>query len=203
MPSDRAPHGASGKRVLMPVAAARAMLGSLTGMGVNIGNASGHNPGTKVGVIQAARIEGDAIMVSGHLGAADFPAEIRRIRSDLARLGMSFEGQFQFESANTDPLVIAGGAFHGACILPSAEAAYGSTRLAAAADKGKQMDPVLIDPPLLREMTKRGIETAGSADGKRLSQAQLEELLRDREPGDRIRLRMLVAHNGIHPLSAA
>jgi len=134
-PSDAAPHGSNGKRVLMTKAAAEKGLASLLGMAVDFTpEFDGHDVARKIGVITAATVEGDALHIEGFIYAADFPEEAARIKTDKSALGFSFEAQqIHVESLDTDPLVIVDCVFTGAAILKKDKAAYQTTSLAASA----------------------------------------------------------------------
>lgn len=134
-PSDAAPHGSKGKRVVMSKAAAEAALPSLLGMAVDITpDFDGHDAQAKIGVITAATIEGDDLRIEGFVYAADFPEEAAFIKANKNTLGFSFEAQEIFvESLDGDPLVITGCTFTGAAILQKDKAAFTTTSLAAAA----------------------------------------------------------------------
>src|ERR1700712_3204518 len=73
-PSDKAPSGARGHRVLLTRAAAEAALPSLLGMAVDYkAGWDGHDARQKCGIITSAEIDGRRLMVAGYLYARDFP----------------------------------------------------------------------------------------------------------------------------------
>ncbi len=96
-PSDRAPDGARGHRIVLSREAVEAALPSLMGMAVNFRDDwSGHNPRQKAGIITQAAIEGRQLLVRGVVYARDFPEIVARAEGgDAGRgdrpLGMSFE----------------------------------------------------------------------------------------------------------------
>ncbi len=108
-PSDRAPSGAHGHRVLLTRAAAEAALPSLLGMGLGYAAAlDRHEPRRKVGIISEAEIRGAGALardaagsrqatqachleIAGFLFARDFPDIVRRLRAAGRLLGMSYE----------------------------------------------------------------------------------------------------------------
>lgn len=141
-PSDAAPHGSKGKRVVMSEAAARAALASLLGMAVDMTDGlDGHDPQQKIGIITGADIEGRDLTISGFIYAADFPEEAAAIQRDKNTLGFSFEAQQIFvENLDADPLVITSCVFTGAAILKKNKAAFTTTSLAAAAAGELDMD---------------------------------------------------------------
>jgi hypothetical protein len=153
-PSDAAPHGSGGKRVLMTSEAAQRALPSLLGMGVDLtADLDGHDPTAKVGVITGAHIDGNAIQIEGFVYAADFPKQALRIHLDQAKLGFSFEAQqIAVESLQADPLIITDCVFTGAAILMKDAAAYRTTALAASAAKNKERGEFKMD-----EETKKAI----------------------------------------------
>src|SRR5690349_14486499 len=73
VPSDKAPAGARGHRVLLVRAAAEAALASLIGMGLDYApSLDRHDVQRKIGVITRADIVGRNLEVSGYLFARDF-----------------------------------------------------------------------------------------------------------------------------------
>ena len=134
-PSCAAPHGSSGKKIVMLAEAADRNLDTLAGMAVNYtSNFDGHDAQRKIGVITAATIEGSDLRIEGFIYAADFPKEAATIKADKSALGFSFEAQqIHVESLDGDPLVITDCIFTGAAILKKLKAAYTTTSLAASA----------------------------------------------------------------------
>jgi hypothetical protein len=95
-PSDKAPAGGQGHRVLITRAAAEAALPSLIGMGINCRDQwDGHDFRSKMGVIETAEISdvgrGEEIIVTGYLFKRDVPEVIRELRAEAADYGMSYE----------------------------------------------------------------------------------------------------------------
>ena len=91
-PSDRAPSGAAGHRVLLTRAAAERALPSLLGMAVDYApGLRSHDVRRKIGVITRAEIIGDRLEVAGHFFGKDFPDLLNEIRAQRERLGMSYE----------------------------------------------------------------------------------------------------------------
>ncbi len=96
-PSDRAPDGARGHRIVLTREAVEAALPSLLGMAVNFKDDwSGHNPRQKAGIITEASIEDNQLRVWGLVYARDFPEMVARAGGEDAGpgdrpLGMSFE----------------------------------------------------------------------------------------------------------------
>jgi len=84
VPSDRAPSGSQGKRVLLTRRAAEAAIPSLIGMAVDYApSLDRHDARRKVGVITRAEVVGRNLEVSGYLYAKDFP----EIVNEIGRLG--------------------------------------------------------------------------------------------------------------------
>jgi hypothetical protein len=146
-PSDAAPGGSRGRRVLITRAAAEKALPTLLGMPVDAkANMGGHDVKAKVGTITAANIIGNAIHIEGFLYAADFPDEVRRIQSERDELGFSWEIQnIVVQDSTADPLVITGCVFTGAAILYKDKAAYTTTSLAAQAEENTDMSKEILE----------------------------------------------------------
>ena len=84
VPSERAPSGSGGKRVLLTKKAAEAAIPSLIGMAVDYApSLDRHDARRKVGVITSADVVGRNLEVSGYLYAKDFP----EIVDEIGRLG--------------------------------------------------------------------------------------------------------------------
>lgn len=84
IPSDRAPSGSQGKRVVLTRRAAEAAIASLIGMAVDYApSLDRHDARRKVGVITGADVMGNNLEVSGYLYAKDFP----EIVEEIGRLG--------------------------------------------------------------------------------------------------------------------
>lgn len=133
VPSDKAPAGARGHRVVLRRRAVRDALYSLRGMGVNYkAGWDGHDARQKVGVIEAGALcAGSVVRVRGYLFARDFPEVIAAVRcggSEAGELGMSFEiADAHVEDMRRDIWVLNRLIFTGAAILLRARAAYRRT----------------------------------------------------------------------------
>jgi hypothetical protein len=140
-PSDAAPHGSGGRRVLLTKAAAEAALPTLLGMAIDCTpDLSAHADTRKIGVITAANIVGDAIEIEGFFYAQNFPEEMRAIQAQKSRLGFSFElNPTEYEIAAGNIFQVNACVFTGAALLYRDKAAYHSTSLAAATEKGTVM----------------------------------------------------------------
>jgi len=89
VPSDRAPSGARGHRVVLTRAAAEGALPSLLGMAVDYkAGWDGHDARQKCGIITSAHLDREQLRVGGFLFARDFP-EMERLECEP--LGMSYE----------------------------------------------------------------------------------------------------------------
>jgi len=96
VPSDRAPAGSRGHRVVLMRRAAEAALASLLGMALDYSTTlDRHDVRRKVGIITRADIEGRKVELGGYLFAKDFPEIVREIeksgREPSMSLGMSYE----------------------------------------------------------------------------------------------------------------
>jgi hypothetical protein len=82
-PSQRAPAGSGGRRVLLTRSAAEAALPSLLGMALDYAPSfDRHDARRKVGVITSAEIVGKNLEVGGYLYARDFPEIVEEIAKD-------------------------------------------------------------------------------------------------------------------------
>lgn len=135
-PSDAAPDGSNGARVMITAEAARKALDSLLGMAVDyVPNFDGHDPQAKIGCITGAEIVGNAIHVKGFIYRADFPEVAKQIKDNKDVLGMSFEARDLWTNDPTaDPLPIFDCKFTGAAILLRDKAAYKTTSISAQAE---------------------------------------------------------------------
>src|ERR1700676_299480 len=90
VPSQRAPSGSNGRRVVLTKAAAEAALASLLGMAVDYAPSfERHDVRRKVGVITSAEVVGRNLEVGGFLYAKDFPD----IVEEIAKSGRRMEGE--------------------------------------------------------------------------------------------------------------
>ena len=137
-PSDAAPEGSDGKRVMLTMAAAKQALDSLLGMAVDYqDDFAGHDPQAKIGVITGATIEANAICIHGFIYAADFPDVAKTIKANKKDLGFSFEARnLMTTDPEADPIPIAECIFTGAAILLKDKAAYRSTSIMAKEAEG-------------------------------------------------------------------
>lgn len=148
-PSDAAPEGSGGRRVMITAQAAESAVDTLVGMAIDCeADFSGHAPQNKIGVISAARIETQgqrkAIVVDGFIYAADFPDLAAEIKASKANLGMSFEARDLWTPDPTaDPISIIQCVFTGAAILFKDRASYKTTSISAAAAEIQELSETL------------------------------------------------------------
>lgn len=135
-PSDKAPAGARGHRVVLTRDAAERALPSLLGMAVDYKPGwDGHDTRCKIGVLTEANLRGRHVMVRGYLYARDFPDVAKAIRAHAPEaLGMSYEvADARVENLKADVWKLTRVTFTGAAILLRDKAAYRGTSFALAA----------------------------------------------------------------------
>jgi len=99
-PSQRAPSGSNGRRVILTKSAAEAALPSLLGMALDYAPSfDRHDVRRKVGVITSAEIVGRNLEVGGYLYAKDFP----EIVEEIAKAGQRPARETNFRTASTSP----------------------------------------------------------------------------------------------------
>ena len=129
-PSDKAPSGARGHRVILTRAAAEAALPSLLGMAVDFkAGWDGHDAKQKCGIVTAAEMDGAGLRVRGYLFARDFAEMMREMEAhgDEA-LGMSYElADAHVEDMRASVWRLTKATFTGAAILLRDKAAYQGT----------------------------------------------------------------------------
>lgn len=128
VPSDKAPSGSRGHRVVLTRAAAEAALPSLMGMAVGYkAGWDGHDARQKCGIITAAELHGDRLEVSGYLFARDFPEMDDELGHD-GLMGMSYELADAHVADMRSPIwTLTRATFTGAAILLREKAAYRGT----------------------------------------------------------------------------
>jgi len=137
-PSDRAPNGARGHRVLLTREAATKALPSLLGMAVDYKPSwDGHDVQRKIGVVTEADIVGRQLVVKGYLYGRDFPEVAASIVSRGAdALGMSFElADARVENLCAEVWKLTRVTFTGAAVLLRDKAAYHATSFRMAGQK--------------------------------------------------------------------
>ena len=129
-PSDKAPSGARGHRVVLTRTAAEAALPSLLGMAVDFkAGWDGHDAKQKCGIVTSAEMDGGALKVRGYLFARDFTEMMREMEAhgDEA-LGMSYElADAHVEDMRATVWRLTKATFTGAAILLREKAAYQGT----------------------------------------------------------------------------
>ena len=137
-PSDRAPSGARGHRVVLTRTAAESALPSLLGMAVDFkAGWDGHDARQKCGIITSAHLEHNRLMVAGYLFARDFPEVAEKLGKRLAPaleanrsdgMGMSYELADAHVADMRAPVwTLTRATFTGAAILLRDKAAYRNT----------------------------------------------------------------------------
>ena len=144
--SDKAPSGAKGHRVVLTREAAETALPSLMGMAVDYkAGWDGHDARQKCGIITAAHLEGQKLMVSGFLFARDYPefsgAKVGVMAGADGDMGMSYElADAHVADMKAAVWTLTRATFTGAAILLKAKAAYRATSFRVgrcAAGRGK------------------------------------------------------------------
>ncbi|MEO6802411.1 MAG: hypothetical protein ABI197_04090 [Granulicella sp.] len=128
VPSDKAPSGSRGHRVVLTHAAAQAALPSLLGMAVDYkAGWDGHDARQKCGIITSARIDGKQLTVAGYLFARDYPELQQKVEVEGV-MGMSYELADAHVADMRAPVwTLTRATFTGAAILLRDKAAYRST----------------------------------------------------------------------------
>ena len=135
VPSDKAPSGARGHRVVLTRAAAQAALPSLLGMAVDYkAGWDGHDARQKCGIITGAELVGQRLEVSGFLFARDFPEMEEKVCASGAggavagQMGMSYElADAHVADMKAAVWTLTRATFTGAAILLRDKAAYRGT----------------------------------------------------------------------------
>ena len=132
VPSDKAPSGARGHRVVLTRAAAEAALPSLLGMAVDYkAGWDGHDARQKCGIITAAELRGQCLSVQGFLFARDFPEMEESVcaKATMAgEMGMSYElADAHVADMRASVWTLTRATFTGAAILLREKAAYRGT----------------------------------------------------------------------------
>jgi hypothetical protein len=151
VPSERAPSGSRGHRVMLTRAAAEAALPSLLGMAVDFRpDWEGHDARTKCGILTEADVVGQRLTVGGYLYGRDFPEVEEKLRQlPPGSMGMSYElADAHVEDMRAAVWKLTRATFTGAAVLLREKAAYRQTAFR-------------LKPHVLR---RRGTDLA--ADGK-------------------------------------
>lgn len=129
-PSDKAPAGARGHRVVLTREAAESALPSLLGMAVDYRPGwDGHDARRKIGLLTVADVVGMRLVVRGYLYARDFPEVARAISAHSPEaMGMSYElADARVEDMRAEIWKLTRVTFTGAAILLREKAAYRAT----------------------------------------------------------------------------
>jgi hypothetical protein len=129
-PSDKAPSGARGHRVMLTREAVENALPSLLGMAVDYRPGwDGHDARCKIGIVSEANLKGKKLVVKGYLYARDFPDAAKAIQAHaLEALGMSYElADARVEDMRAEIWKLTRITFTGAAILLREKAAYKET----------------------------------------------------------------------------
>jgi hypothetical protein len=128
VPSDKAPSGSRGHRVVLTRQAAEAALPSLLGMAVDYkAGWDGHDARQKCGIITSAEITGKQLTVAGFLFARDFPELKQKVQIE-GIMGMSYELADAHVADMRAPIwSLTRATFTGAAILLRDKAAYRNT----------------------------------------------------------------------------
>lgn len=129
LPSDKAPGGSDGHRVLVTTEAAVAALDSLNVTPIGFGKCwTVHDYQQRCGITTEAWIEGDELRVRGYIFERDFPQVIRMIEG--GKIGMSYEiATASVKDKRDDIWVLSNIIFSGAAILYADKAAYRTTSI--------------------------------------------------------------------------
>jgi hypothetical protein len=136
VPSDKAPSGARGHRVVLTREAAEAALPSLMGMAVDYkAGWDGHDARQKCGIITSASLDDKRLMVAGYLFARDFPEFAAEAEQGPAtkpgprgEMGMSYElADAHVADMRASVWTLTRATFTGAAILLRYKAAYRGT----------------------------------------------------------------------------
>lgn len=174
--SDAAPNGSGGRTIVVTRWAAEMAIASLLGMGVGFTDSfDGHDVKRKIGIIESADIEGNALFIHGYFYAADFPDEVQAIIDQQSSMGFSFEAQqIVVDDTMADPLVISRLTFTGAAVLLKDKAAYKTTSLAANAAGDPEMTKEEIEA-LVASAVKSAVDK-NTADVSAKFQAEIDGL---------------------------
>ena len=144
VPSQRAPSGSKGRRVVLTKQAAEAALPSLIGMALDYTPSfDGHDVRRKVGVITSAEIVGRDLEVGGYLYAKDFP----EIVDEVARFGRRPEigPRTAGVKSHAEIAAVSASRTEGARLRASLAAAVEEIRkLIEPAKRGKHQDPPVV-----------------------------------------------------------
>lgn len=141
-PSDKAPSGARGHRVILTERAAENALQGLVGMAISYkAGWDGHDTRQKCGLITGASIRKGRIEVIGYLWSRDFPEVVRTLESKPDGFGMSYElGDAHIDDLRSEVWEIKEATFTGASILTKDKAAYKGTSFTLNTPKAREIE---------------------------------------------------------------
>jgi len=141
VPSQRAPSGSKGHRVVLTKAAAEEALPSLLGMALDYSPSfDRHDVRRKVGVITSAEVVGRNLEISGYLYAKDFPEIVEEIGKS-GRAGVGHFGKHRARSeAAASGVALSGLRSEGVHLRASLAAAVGGLRSLLACRQGSRRD---------------------------------------------------------------
>lgn len=190
VPSDMAPGGSGGRRVMIPVEVGTGALDSLVGMPVNLAaSMDNHDTDAVIGVFTEAKIgevtaKGTPIEVSGHIFAKSFPEEAVAIKASQETLGFSYEtAKTRLEAgiyAGETVAIAKELVFTGAAILYKNAAAYQSTSLAA---KGEENVEELLRQ-LLAEVAELKASLADKTEEKPAEETEVKPAEEEETPAE-------------------
>jgi len=134
-PSDRAPSGAKGHKVMLTAQATERALPSLLGMAVDYApELDRHDAQRKVGIITSADLrpagQAHCLDVSGYLFERDFPEVVDEMAKRRGELGMSYEiADVRVVDTEAPVWVATDFKFTGAAVLLRDKAAYQGTSM--------------------------------------------------------------------------
>jgi len=135
-PSDRAPSGARGHKVMLTAEATERALPSLLGMGVDYApQLDRHDARRKVGIITRADLrqassQAQQLDVAGYLFEHDFPEVVAEMARRKGELGMSYEiADVRVVDTEASVWVATEFKFTGAAVLLREKAAYRATSM--------------------------------------------------------------------------
>ncbi len=127
-PSDKAPTGARGHRVILTREAAQEAMDTLIGMGINFSDGKEHKAGSKQGIIESAEIIKDEILVYGYMWERDCQSVISCISAKANEYGMSYElADARVRDIRKSIWTLDKVTFTGAAIILKEKAAYTNT----------------------------------------------------------------------------
>ena len=130
VPSDKAPAGGRGHKIVLQRTAVTESIESLVGMGVCVKQGlDGHSASSKIGVITKAYLLGRRIVVRGWLYHRDCVDQVAMIQACVEPMGMSYELADAHVLDMRQPVwQVSRLSFTGAAVLRQGKAAYCGTK---------------------------------------------------------------------------